>query len=467
MTRARTRQVLSEDAKRAKMEIWAIRAGLDKSAVDKMITLYGSYAYDLMRQAQFPGDLAKKTGYPYASTNKMIKNLLDDEKKMTTEQVAKAVGVSKETVEQNISGRDIPPTTPAQERFDARVDGHTSATPAQPTQGNEGATPPAAPAPSQGSEAPAPTTPDENMGVTPPTHANMTLDDYAANYAPGKGPLTGQALRDAAYNDFGKGEGMSLRLYVEQQNYGHPTIGTGCIVVHRDLCQEPPINQNKHGTVAGWKAEFRKQKLTDENGRLLSNAEKDKIFEDLRTAVRNNTLRTRNEGGYNIIVSPASAAKVRTTPQEVRRIFDERFDAKLKEVQLALGKGNLAKGQEIFNKYPRDLQLALVHTYFAGTPGKTLTKDVRAGRVDPENPMAMVDEIKKLRSSRSEGNRHSMNRASEAEMRTRENARDSLNYAQNRMAEQYIRRQAAPVRTQPEDQKLVFRMANLDLDMGN
>ena len=275
-------------------------------------------------------------------------------------------------------------------------------------------------------------TPEDVLGVD-----DMTLDDYLKYYKPEDKPLTGKALEDAAYKDFGKGEGISTRIYVEKKNYGHPTMGNGCLIIHKDLCKEPPSKEavKKHGTVAGWKTMFRNQKLTDANGNPLTSAQKDRIFEDLRAAVRNGTLRTQSIGGYNVVISPASAANVRISQTEIRKTFNTRFAANLKKVQTALGNGDVKKGAEIFNKYPKNLQLSLVHTYYAGKPGTRITDAIQDGRIDPQNPQSVVDELRRIRSSKSEGNRNQMNRASEAEARTRRAANDTIQDAQRRYAE--------------------------------
>lgn len=103
MSKDKTKNSLSEDAQIARMEQWAIRSKLDKSVVEKLNKKYGPYAYELMRQAQYPGDFHDKTGYPYSSTPEMIKNFLDDEKAPTAEQIAKAVGSDALTVEKTLA----------------------------------------------------------------------------------------------------------------------------------------------------------------------------------------------------------------------------------------------------------------------------------------------------------------------------------------------------------------------------
>ena len=98
-----TKKTLSEDAKNARMELWATRLGLDKSIVEKLNKQYGPYAYELMRQAQYPGNFNKKTGYPYTSAAKMVQNFLDPKTAPSAEQIAKAVGSDAATVKKTLA----------------------------------------------------------------------------------------------------------------------------------------------------------------------------------------------------------------------------------------------------------------------------------------------------------------------------------------------------------------------------
>jgi len=433
-SRSGVRRELSDEAKLARLRQWEKEFKLNSDDINKLIEKYGPYAYDVVRLARAePANVAKRINQPFRNSNNTIHYFAETE--IDTATLAKAINKNEMKVEaglaqynisakqtlENAEIKSVQMTADKQQKkFEEKVDEHT-ATRSEPVRDSK-------PEETNTDDL----TPEDVLGVD-----DMTLDDYLKYYKPEDKPLTGKALEDAAYKDFGKGEGISTRIYVEKKNYGHPTMGNGCLIIHKDLCKEPPSKEavKKHGTVAGWKTMFRNQKLTDANGNPLTSAQKDRIFEDLRAAVRNGTLRTQSIGGYNVVISPASAANVRISQTEIRKTFNTRFAANLKKVQTALGNGDVKKGAEIFNKYPKNLQLSLVHTYYAGKPGTRITDAIQDGRIDPQNPQSVVDELRRIRSSKSEGNRNQMNRASEAEARTRRAANDTIQDAQRRYAE--------------------------------
>ena len=439
-SRSGVRRELSDEAKLARLRQWEKEFKLNSDDINKLIEKYGPYAYDVVRLARAePANVAKRINQPFRNSNNTIHYFAENE--MTTATLAKAINKNEMKVEaglaqynisakqtlENAEIKSVQMTADKQQKkFEEKVDEH-AATKEEPVRDNK---PEATITPEE--TITDDLTPEETMGVD-----DMTLDDYLKYYKPEDKPLTGKALEEAAFKDFGKGEGVSTRVYVEKQNSGHPTIGNGCLIIHKDLCKEPPSKEavKKHGTVQGWKNIFRNQNITDANGTPLTSAQKDKIFEDLRAAVRNGTLRTKNIGGYNVVISPASAANIRMPQAEIRKTFNTRFAANLKKVQTALGNGDAKKGAEIFNKYPKNLQLSLVHTYYAGKPGNRITDAIQRGRIDPQNPQSVVDELRRIRSSKSEGNRNQMNRASEAEARTRRAANDTIQDAQRRYAE--------------------------------
>lgn len=445
-SKPQVRRELSDEAKLARLRQWEKQYKLNSEDINKLIEKFGPYAYDVVRYARAePANVAKRINQPFRNSNKTIHYFAETE--INTATLAKAINKKEMQVEaglaqynidakqtlENAEIRSVQMTADKQQRkFEEKVDEHTSQESQQRT-----ATPPQATAEIEEPEDAI------DFGDEPQSVDEMTLDDYLKYYKPEDKPLTGKALEEAAFKDFGKGEGVSNRVYVEKQNYGHPTMGNGCLIIHRDLCKEPPSPAaiKKHGTVKGWKTIFRNQNLTDANGNPLTAAQKDKIFEDLRTAVRNGTLRTQNINGYNVVVSPASAANIRMPQAEIRKTFNTRFAANLKKVQEALGNGDAKKGAEIFNKYPKNLQLSLVHTYYAGKPGLRVTEAIKQGRIDPQDPQTVVDELKRIRSSKSEGNKNAMNRASEAEARTRRAANDTIQDAQRKYAEMQAKMQ--------------------------
>lgn len=224
----------------------------------------------------------------------------------------------------------------------------------------------------------------------------MTLDEYVKYYKPEDKPLTEDELREAAYKDFAKGEGHSQRIYVEQPNKGNPTIGTGNLILPEQLLDPNVKNKAKYGSLSAYKTRFQQMKLYKKSGSKnvpLTAQEKGKIFDDLVTAIKKKTLKTKNVNGVNVIVSPASAANVIMNEDGMKAQFNKDFNAQLDKLYKGLGKGNKEKGKEIYSKYPQDLQLSLLHTYYAGTPGRNISKAIADGKINPENPVEVLTKI--------------------------------------------------------------------------
>jgi len=226
----------------------------------------------------------------------------------------------------------------------------------------------------------------------------MTLDDYMRYYREEDRPLTGKAMQDAAYEDFGKGEGVSSRIYVEWQNKGNPTIGKGNLIFPEVLLDPnaSAADKRRAGSLPAYKERFKQMELTKTVGGRqvkLTAEEKGKIFDDMVNAVKNKTLRTQNINGYNVITSPASAANIRMSETAMRKQFDKDYADRIQRTYEGLGKGDASKGEEIFNKYPRELQLSLLHAYYAGNPGLNISNAIKSGTLNPEDPVAVLTKL--------------------------------------------------------------------------
>ena len=230
----------------------------------------------------------------------------------------------------------------------------------------------------------------------------MTLDDYVKYYKPEDKPLTEKELQEVAYKDFAKGEGRSEKIYVEQPNKGSPTIGTGNVIFPEQLL-DPNLTdaqKKKYGDMNAYKERFQQMNLYKTVGGKkipLTAQEKGKIFEDLKSAVKNKTIKTKNVNGYNIIISPASVTNISMNEADMKTQFNKDFNTQIEKLYKGIGNGNKEKGKEIFSKYPKDLQLSLLHTYYAGTPGANISKAIAKGEVNPENPVEVLTQIAKER----------------------------------------------------------------------
>ncbi len=443
---------LSDDAKIAKIEAFA-----GKEVTNKLVELYGPYAYDIYEKAfTAPAHLMAYTDGNFRDSKASLSYLAEHE--LSNKQLAQlfnttetAVEAKKASyrVEHQADTRDeaTPSTATAERSFDNRVDSRTGSSTGSSQQSAQETTPDAEDAP------------------------EMTLDDYVKYYKKEDRPLKGQAFKDAAYKDFGKGEGVSSKIYVEWQNDGNPTIGKGNLIFPKILLDPKASKKQKDkaGTLSGYKQRFREMELTKVvNGRTvtLTIAEKDKIFDDLVAAVKNKTLKTRNENGYNVVISPASAAQVRMSEAGMRKQFDKDIDAVLQRTYKGLGKGNPTKGKEIFDKYPKDLQLALAHAYYVGNPGANITQAIQKGEVNPQDPVQVLTKLSQVRYVGDEKtlqklerlNPEVFNPAKQSQMKqqytkNRKNAApvydarqigkvaDSLSVAQNRYQENYLKKQ--------------------------
>lgn len=404
-SKPQVRRELSDEAKLARLRQWEQQYKLNSEDINKLIEKFGPYAYDVVRYARAePANVANRINQPFRNSNRTIHYFAETE--MDTATLAKAIKKSEMQVEaglaqynidakqtlENAEIKSVQMTADRQQKkFEEQVDEHVAAKD-EPVREEQ---PQLVTAPEETN------TNDENddviitgesIGVT------MTLDDYVKYYEPKDKPLKGQELKDAAYNDFGKGEGVSLKIHVEQPNKGSPTIGVGNVIFPQQLL-DPNLSaekKKKYGSLPAYKQRFMNMGLTKTVGSRevpLSAAEKGKIFDDLVTAVKNGTLVTKNEGGFNVIVSPASAKNVNMPAASIRKQFDKDIDAALKKTYTGLGKGNQAKGKEILEKYPRDLQLALLHAYYGGTPGLRITKAIQEGKVNPEDPVAVLTKL--------------------------------------------------------------------------
>lgn len=99
---AKTKKVLSDDAKYSRMENWLVKSGFPKDKVKELVSKYGMYAYDLMLAAQMkPYQLALKDGKPVGNTKRTIDYILNNE--VSLDDLAKITKVDAATMKSEIA----------------------------------------------------------------------------------------------------------------------------------------------------------------------------------------------------------------------------------------------------------------------------------------------------------------------------------------------------------------------------
>lgn len=105
-TRRRVSRALSEDAKKAKMEQWAVRVNLPKETAQKLLEKYGPYAYNIMKDAMLePTSLMRKAGKRITTSKNAIKYFLETD--LDTSQLAKIVNENELKVQRNLADYQI------------------------------------------------------------------------------------------------------------------------------------------------------------------------------------------------------------------------------------------------------------------------------------------------------------------------------------------------------------------------
>ena len=89
--RESTRRALTDDAKQARMEVWATKLGVSKDVVHQLNDKYGSYSYTMMQRAMAePAKLMSDVGEGYKGSKGAVEYLAKGT--LTSEQIAKVTG---------------------------------------------------------------------------------------------------------------------------------------------------------------------------------------------------------------------------------------------------------------------------------------------------------------------------------------------------------------------------------------
>ena len=124
--RSTVKKELSEDAKKAKMEQWAVRLGLPKNTAQKMLDKYGPYAYQMMEKAIVePMNIKPIVNGKFRSSAGCVRYFVNNT--LSDEQISKITGTSVSEIAVNRPDQTASASTssPAEEQADeaaARMD---------------------------------------------------------------------------------------------------------------------------------------------------------------------------------------------------------------------------------------------------------------------------------------------------------------------------------------------------------
>lgn len=291
---------------------------LIKEDIAKLIEKYNIYAYDMVISALLhPKWLKDKNGINFRYSNQAIHYFANHD--MTIDEISKIINKPTSEIKNNLRQKEPQQTSPV-----------ITYTPVSST--------------SVSFQTP---TPNELI-------KQMTLEDYNKHCKPEDKPApTYQALEDAAWNDFGKGEGLIEDLYLD--HLGHATIGNGHLVLHKDHL----YNEKK---LAAYKKSYANLPLINKNGAYLSTEQKENQFEVLLNHMRQGTLKTKRipYAGSRIIFPEFG----QLNEAGMRQVFSGDFKFHYNRVKY--DPYNKRVMFPNFEKFLLPVQLEILHTLYAG-----------------------------------------------------------------------------------------------------
>ena len=182
----------------------------------------------------------------------------------------------------------------------------------------------------------------------------MTLEDYLKHLKPEDKPAPNyQALEDAAWEDFGIGEGLIPDLYFDY--LGHATIGNGHLVLHKDHL----YNEKK---LTAYKKSYIKLPLIDKDNKELTIEEKENQFEILLENMRHGSFLTEHIPYAGRRIKSPEFGKLNEAG--MRQVFNEDF--KFHYDRVKYDRYNKRMMFPNFEKFPLPVQLEVLHTLYAG-----------------------------------------------------------------------------------------------------
>lgn len=390
-----TRQVLSDDAKKARMQQWAARVNLPKKDVDELITKYGPYAYELMRKAMVePMNIKPVVKGTFRSSSGCIKYLLEND--VNAAQIAKIVKENELKVQSNLANNQIAavaePEQPVKTEEEKKVEAQAEADSNRLNDRVDER--------STKNDEPTPSQKDENEStVSIPLSVNInndTLSEYSIKNMPLRPAKNYADLENQAYENFSKSEAKRNDIYLDYK--GHPTTGVGHLIFN--------INDiNNPRQMAAWKKRY--LDTCDYPG--MSKQAQGKLFDQLAAELRRaKAYQQKNGGGLdaalkqtNLGAQKVSGAgwnltapyiqKAKLTENGIKKAFGADFKEWYNRTK------NKLRG---FDNYPLPVQLSAIHTGFCGKINdisssdlKTLMDEITTARNPARVPQAEGDTI--------------------------------------------------------------------------
>lgn len=345
---------LSDDAKIARVEAWALRLGLDPKDTSAALTeKYGPYAYEVMSAVMMkPVAAVQQTGGQVKNSREAADYFIKHH--IPTEDFAKAFGKDVQTMEAEIAAyREANPKAEEtaeqkemrerQEQFNSHFNDEMN----------------------RNREVAEKTVDPEKVDIS-----RMTIDDYAKYCRPEDKPAANyEELVEKAYEDFGKGEGFIRGLYLDSK--GLPTIGNGHLVLARDALNKPE-------RLKAYRDMYVSTPLVGADGKPLTEAQKKVQFSQITLALKNGTFKT-SGGCPNLVTSPATG---KLNNAGMKHLFIQDFKYTYDVTKKAVPN---------IDKMPLPVQLAALHSTFAFGNANKLKK------VDVNSPAELMEQVDKLR----------------------------------------------------------------------
>lgn len=346
-----------------------------EEVMKKLTEKYGDLAEDIVnRSLTHPTIMMSQIGESPTSSKKTIEHYASSE--VAPEKLAKALGKDLKTIE-----AAIPQKAPVQQE-PQEIDKNT--------QFNQG----------QGPLIMADKPKEDNKyvqwGAAKDVEiGQMKLEDYGRYVKPEDRPLSDyKTLRKEAYKDFIAGEGKHNKMYLDYR--GNPTIGVGHLIM--------PVKELGNAEVTErYKKAYQALPMQDKNGQPLSAEAKGAQFDQLIAAMKNKSFQTKAIGGGGEIILNPEMGKL--SDAGVEQAFNQDFDYWYKQTKNEI---------PYIDHCPKSLQLATIHTSFAG----------RLGAIkEAEDPMSLIEAVSRTRDRRgtSQGERQTIKAANDSIKEARRN----------------------------------------------
>lgn len=422
---------LSDDAKIARVETWALRLEMDPKDTSAVLTeKYGPYAYDIMNAAMMkPSVLMSRVGGKANNSKEAVDYFVKHH--ISSEELAKAIGADAKMVEAGIAAyREANPKAEEtaeqkeirerQEQFNSHFNDEMN----------------------RNREVKEKTVDPEKVDIS-----RMTLEDYAKYCRPEDKPAANyEELKEKAYDDFGKGEGFVKDLYLDHK--GYPTMGNGHLVLHPNVLDNP-------ARLNVYREMYVNTPLMGTNGKPLTEVQKKVQFSQIEHAMRTGSFKT-SGGCPNRVISPVTG---KLNEAGMKYLFKQDFQYTYNTTKKVVPN---------IDKMPLPVQLAALHSTFAFGNAEKLKK------VDVNSPVEIMEQVDKLRNRKgtSAGERQSIKEAIDSlkiaqdNYRSEMTPRPAVKSLSTNLIEQPASRLSLPIKIDESQLKKPLHLAMIQRDVS-